>query len=323
MRKKLLIAILAFAVAGWTAGVATPEEATRKVVVMGGGSEAGLYYQVVLNVCMLVNERLESQGYTCIGRPALGSVFNINAIRRGLLDFGVAQSDRNWQAYHGKADWAGWPYKELRSVFSIYPEIVMLVARADADIRSVSDLRDKRVNIGNPGSGQRRNAEDVLKYYGIDQYRNIRPTELQQHDANQALVNGEIDAFFYTVGQPWQPGVELAKHTQIRMIPIDAPDFKKFVANNPYYVMTSIPGGTYTGVDQNVPTYAVKATLVTSAKEPEEVVYTVVKTVFENLDRFRHTHPAFASLQPQDMLQGLSAPLHPGAVRYYREKGWM
>lgn len=199
----------------------------------------------------------------------------------------------------------------------------MLVARDDAGIESVNDLRDKRVNIGNPGSGTRRNAEDVLKYYGIDQYRGIRPKELQQHEANRALEAGEIDAFFYTVGQPWQDGVKLAARTGIRMIPIDALDIKTYVARDPYYVMTVIPAGIYRGVDKDIPTYGVKATLVTSAQKPDEVVYNVVKTVFENLDRFRGANPTFSSLTPEGMLQGLSAPFHAGAVRYYQEKGWM
>jgi TRAP transporter TAXI family solute receptor len=321
MKKILLVPVVSVLIA--TGAASTTAQVTKTYLVIGGGSATGIYYQVALNICKLVNENLERQGYTCLGRPALGSVFNINAIRRGLLDFGVAQSDRSFQAYNGKADWAGWPYKGLRSVFSIYSEVVMLVARADAGIRSVNDLRGKRVNIGNTGSGTRRNAADVLKYYGIDQYRDITPMELQQHDADRALVAGDIDAFFYTVGQPWQGGVKVASQTEIRLIPIDAADIKTYVARHPYYVMAVIPAGIYRGVDKDVPTYGVKATLVTSEQKPDEVVYNVVKTVFENLDRFRRANPAFSSLKPEEIQQSLSAPLHPGAVLYYQEKGWM
>lgn len=320
--KTRLLALLLSAVIAVGAASTTAQEA-KTYLVIGGGSATGIYYQVALTICKLVNGKLEHQGYACLGRPALGSVSNINAIRRGLLDFGVAQSDRNFEAYNGKAEWAGWAYKELRSVFSIYAEVVMLVVRDDAGIESVNDLRDKRVNIGNPGSGTRRNAEDVLKYYGIDQYRGIRPKELEQHDANRALEAGEIDAFFYTVGQPWEDGVKLATRTGIRMIPIDAPDIKTYVARHPYYVMTVIPAGIYRGVDKDIPTYGVKATLVTSAQKSDEVVYNVVKTVFENLDRFREANPTFSSLTSEEMLLGLSAPLHAGAFRYYQEKGWM
>lgn len=323
MKKRLLASALAAAVAVGTAGFPELARAAQKFFVIGGGSKTGVYYQVASNICTLVNEKLGNQGYDCRRRSTLGSVFNINAIRRGLLSFGVAQSDRNWQAYNGKAEWGGRPYKGLRSVFSVHPETVMLVARADSGITSVKDLRGKRVNIGNPGSGQRGNAETVLRIYGINKRRDIIAQGLQQNEANRALVDKKIDAFFFTVGNPWKGGREVASNTKIRMIPINTPGIKTLVASHPYYVMTAIPGGTYRGVDEDVPTFAVKATLVTGVGESEEVVYNVVKTVFENFARFLRMHAAFKSLEPQDMLQGLSAPLHPGAVRYYKEKGWM
>ncbi len=321
--KRVLAPALAIAVALAAASFPAPARAAQQFLVIGGGSTTGVYYQVALNVCKLVNEKLGGKGYNCIGRPALGSVFNVNAVRRGLLNFGVVQSDRNWQAYNGKADWDGKPFKGLRSVFSVHPETVMLVTRADTGIKSVNDLRGRRVNIGNPGSGQRGNAEDVLRLYGINKDRDIRAEGLQQHEANRALVDKKIDAFFYTVGNPWGGGLEVANSTTIRMIPIDADPIKKLVADNPYYVMTVVPGGVYKGVDKDVPTYAVKATFVTSEKESTEAVYNVTKSVFENLDRFRGMHAAFKFLKPKEMLGGLSAPLHPGAIKYYKEKGWM
>ena len=319
--KKILASALAVAVAVGAADLLESAQA-RKLLVIGGGSERGVYYQVAVNVCKLVNEKLGGQGYDCKGQPAPGSVGNIKAMSQGYLDFAVVQSDHNAQAYNGEKDWKGKPVKGLRSVFSLYPETVMLVTRADSGITSVTDLRGKRVNIGNPGSGTRQNAQDTLRIYGIDRKADISGRELEPKEAAQALSRGKVDAFFYTVGNPWDGGIELAKDTKIRMIPIEAPGIQKFVADNPYYVVAAIPGGIYKGVDKDVPTFAVKATFVTSDREPDDVVYNVVKTVFENLDRFRTMHPAFRSLQPQEMLKGLSAPLHPGAVRYYKEKGW-
>ncbi len=317
---KILASVLAVAVAMGTADLLESAPA-RKLLVIGGGSEKGVYYQVALGVCKLVNEKLGGQGYDCKGQPALGSVVNIKAMSQGYLDFAVVQSDHNAQAYSGQKDWKDKPYKGLRSVFSIYPETVTLVTRADTGITSVTDLRGKRVSIGNPGSGTRQNAEDVLRIYGIDK-TDISERELEPQEAARALSRGKIDAFFYTAGDPWDGGIQLAKDTRIRMIPIDAPGIQKLVADNPYYVVAAIPGGIYKGVDKDVPTFAVKATLVTSDKEADDVVYNVVKTVFENLDRFRTMHPAFRSLQHHEMLKGLSAPLHPGALRYYKEKGW-
>jgi hypothetical protein len=291
-------------------------------LVIGGGDETGVYYEVVLGVCKLVNEKLGSQGYNCVGNQALGSVMNIKSLWANILDFGVVQSDHNWQAYNGKEKWKGRPYEGLRSVFSIHAETVMLVARADSGITSVRDLRDKRVNMGNPGSGTRKNAVDVLRIYGMG-WSDISDRELEPQEAARALRKGKIDAFFFTVGNPWGKGQKLAKRVKIRMVPIDSPGIKQFVADKPSYVITAIPGGIYKGVDKDVPTFGVKATLVTSEKQSEEKVYNLVKTVFENLDRFRTMHFAFRSLQRQEMLKGLSAPLHPGALRYYKEKGWM
>jgi TRAP transporter TAXI family solute receptor len=320
--KRMLAPALAVVVAIGAADVLVSAQ-SWKFVVIGGGSETGVYYQVALGVCTLVNEKLEGQGYTCVGRPTLGSVFNIKSIRRGLLKMGLAQSDQAWNAYKGRGEWGRKPYEGLRSMFSVHPETVMLVTRADTGIKSVTDLRGKRVNIGNPGSGHRANAKDVLQIFGIEEGKDIITRGFDAQRAIDALTDKKIDALFYTVGNPWKGGVTLAKRTQIRMIPIDGPGIQQFVASREAYVMTVISGGIYQGVDEDVPTYAVKAVLVTRDKESEEVVYNVVKTVFENLDRFRKMNATFASLQPQDMLKGLAVPLHPGAARYYKEQGWM
>ena len=320
MKREIMKWTLAVLTAAALAGSSAPADAA-KFLVVGGGSTTGVYYQVALNVCKLVNKTLKAKGYNCIGRPALGSVFNINAIKRGLLNFGVAQSDRNWQAYNGKANWKGKAYKGLRSVFSAHPETILLATRADTGIKSVGDLKGKRVNIGNPGSGQRGNALDVLRLYGIDRKKDIKDEGLQQGSANRALVDKKIDAFFYTIGNPWGGALEIANSTSLRIIPVNSAAIKKLVSDNSYYVMTVIPGGMYKGVDKDVETYAVKATFVTSSKQDPQMVYDVVKTIFENLDKFRASHAAFKYLKPKDMLGGLSAPLHEGALRYYKEKG--
>jgi uncharacterized protein len=291
-------------------------------LLFGGASVVGVYYQAALQICNLVN-RHGGGKYNCVGRPSLGSVFNINAVDRGLLDFGVAQSDRNWQAFHGAADWEGSPVETLRSVFSLHPETVLLVARADADIRSIEDVRGKRINIGNPGSGQRANAEDVLRLHGIDAARDIRAQGLQQQEASRALVDRNIDAFFYTVGNPSAAIEQPASAVAVRFVPLDTAELREFLADKPYYVMTEIPAGTYPGMDEPVETYAVTATVVTRDDVAEETVYDLVRTVFERLDDLKASHAAFRQLTPEQMLKGLSAPLHPGAERYYREQGWM
>lgn len=299
---------------------APPVKAAQDIL-FGGASITGVYYQVALQISNLMN-KYESEDYNYVGRPTGGSVFNINAIERGAFDFGVAQSDRNYQAYNGEADWDGEPIEDLRSVFSMHPETIMLVTREDTGIEKVTDIKGKRVNIGNPGSGQRRNAQDVLRIYGIDQEEDINAEGLQQHEASRALVDQKIDAFFYTVGNPSAAIEEPATSVDIRMIPLNHDNIKKMVEENPYYIMTKIPAGTYPNVDYDVETYAVTATVITNKNVDDQVVYDMVKTVFENLDDLKRSHAAFKHLNPEEMLQGLSAPFHPGAEKYYKEKGW-
>ncbi|MFW6272014.1 MAG: TAXI family TRAP transporter solute-binding subunit [Desulfosalsimonas sp.] len=291
-------------------------------MLFGGASTTGVYYQVALQISKLMNKH-QADNYNFVGRPTGGSVFNINAIKKEAFDFGVCQSDRNWQAHKGKADWEGEPVKDLRSVFSMHPETVLLVTREDTGIRSVKDLKGKKVNIGNPGSGQRHNAEDVLRIYGIDKDKDIRAEGLQQQEASRALVDRKIDAFFFTVGNPSAAIEEPANSTDIRIIDINNDKIKEMVDERPYYIMTTIPAETYKGVDYDVETYAVTATVITNAKLGEDAVYDLTKTVFDHLDELKDSHAAFKNLDPKEMLKGLSAPFHPGAEKYYKEKGWM
>jgi len=311
----------AIVVLGGLALAAAPAQAQKRDILIGGGSVTGVYFQVALQTCALIN-KYAGEAYNCVGRPALGSVFNVNAVNRGLLDFGVVQSDRNWQALTGNADWDGKPVEKLRSVFSMHPEAVLLVTRKDSGIKSVEDLKGKTVNIGNPGSGQRGNATDLLPLYGIDVDKDIKAEGLQQNEASRALVDKKIDAFIYTVGVPSAAIEEPANSTDIDILDINSDAIKDFISDKPYYVMAQYPEGIFKGVDA-FETYAVKATVVASADTDEQLVYDYVKTVFENLEELKKTHAAFQVLDEAEMLKGLSAPLHPGAERYYKERGWL
>lgn len=291
-------------------------------ILIGGGSVSGVYYQVALQTCKLMNLR-KNDTYNCIGRPALGSVFNVNAVLRGLLDFGITQSDVNFAATKGEGPWAGHPSTELRSVFSLYPETVLLMTRKDANIKSVQGLKGKTVNIGNAGSGHRGNAMDILRLYNVDPDTGMSAQSLQQSEASRGLIDNKIDAFFYTVGNPNSAMEGPANAIKVDLINIDSPAIQNLVAQKPYYVMTTIPANTYNGVTHPTQTYAVKATVVTSTALSDQAVYDYVKTVFENLEEFKGLHSAFKILNAKDMLKGLSAPLHNGAIKYYKERGFI
>lgn len=223
----------------------------------------------------------------------------------------------------GEGDWDGKPVENLRSVFSVHTETVLLVTRAGTNITTVEGIKGHSVNLGVPGSGARVNAEQVLRLYGIDVEKDIRPDGLQQSEANQALIEGRIDAFFYTVGNPATAIEDVAKATDIVIVPIDSQAVRDFVAANPDYVMTEVPGGLYPGVGATVATYGVAVTVVTRAEMSDDAVYDFTAAMFDNLDEFRESWPVFESLTSAEMLQGLTAPMHPGAQAQFEQHGLM
>ncbi|ORJ55029.1 TAXI family TRAP transporter solute-binding subunit [Geothermobacter hydrogeniphilus] len=302
----------------------TSSAARVRYVTIGTGGVTGVYYPTGGAIAKMVNKKRKLYNLRATVESTGGSVFNINAIKSGDLEFGIVQSDRQYQAYNGTADWEGKPFKKLRAVFSIHPESVTIVAAADKHIRTINDLRGKVVNIGNPGSGQRGNAIDALTAAGIDYKKDLKAEGLKAAESAGMLQDGRIDAFFYTVGHPNGSVKEaVAGARKVNFVEVPKPIVDKLVAQFPYYASSFIPVDQYPGVTnkENVPTFGVKATLCTSADVPDDVVYAITKEVFENFEEFKKLHPAYAVLTKESMLQGLSAPIHPGALRYYKEAG--
>ena len=302
----------------------TKAQAKTKFVTIGTGGITGVYYPTGGAIAKMVNKKRKEYGIRATVESTGGSVFNINAIMSGDLDFGVAQSDRQYQAVQGIANWKDkGPQKDLRAVFSIHPETVDLIAAVDANINSLADLKGKRVNIGNIGSGYRKNAIDALEANGLDFNKDFHAESLKAAEAPGLIQDGRIDAAFYTVGHPSGYYKEATSGVRkVKFVPIENVD--GLLAKYPYYakaitrVVELYPGAKN---DANVPTFGVKATFVTSAKVPDNVVYAIVKEVFDNFESFKKLHPAYAGLTKQNMLEGLSAPFHPGALKYYKEVG--
>ena len=292
-------------------------------VTIGTGGVTGVYYPTGGSICRLVNKDKKDHGVRCSVESTGGSVYNINTIRAGELDMGVAQSDWQYHAYHGTSRFekAG-PFKELRSIFSIHGEPFNIVARADSGIKTFADLKGKRVNIGNPGSGTRGTMEVAMKAHGWDSKVFKVAGELKSSEQSKALCDNKLDAMVFVGGHP--SGVIKEVTTTCDSVIVDASDEKivKLVESTPYYKFTNVPGGMYKGNPDDVKTFGVAATFVTSSKVSEHVIYNVVKAVFENFDAFKKLHPAFANLKKEEMISdGLSAPLHRGAIKYYKEVG--
>jgi TRAP transporter TAXI family solute receptor len=298
--------------------------AQEKFITIGTGGQTGVYYVVGQSICRLLNRGTAEHSLKCTAPSTGGSVANINAIKAGDMDMGVAQSDAQFNAYNGKGDFEGDAFENLRSVFSVHPEPFTVVARADSGIETFADLKGKRVNIGNPGSGQYATMQVVMDALGWTNADFALASELRPAEQSAALGDNKVDAIIYTVGHPNGSIQEATSTVDAKLIPVTGPEIDKLVADNPYYAVATIPGGMYAGTDEDVQTFGVKATFVTSADVDDETVYQVVKAVFDNFDRFKGLHPALANLKEEDMIsQGLSAPLHPGAEKYYQERGWL
>lgn len=307
------------------AAVVTPgcKKKTRQVAI-GTGSTTGVYYPVGGAIAKRINDKSDTYDCNMVVQSTAGSVFNINAVLNGDLEFGVAQSDRQYQAWHGQAEWkTDGPRKNLRSVCSLHPESITLVAAVDSGIRTLADIKGKKVSIGPPGSGFRGNAMDVLAAAGIDYKTDITAEELAPAEAATMLQDGKIDAFFYTVGHPNGSIKEATagQRRKVQFVPITGMD--ALLAKTPYYAKAVIPISQYPNAanETDVVTIGVMTTLVTSADVDDDIVYAVTKELFENLDDFRKTHPALAGLTKESMLTGLTAPLHDGALKYFKEAG--
>jgi TRAP transporter TAXI family solute receptor len=317
---------MALATAALCAGLASPAAfAQQKFVTVGTGGVTGVYYAAGGAICRLVNKDRAKHGIRCSVESTGGSVFNVNTIKAGELDLGFTQSDVQFNAAKGLAQFKeGGAYGDLRAVFSVHPEPFTVLARKEANIKSFADFKGKRLNVGNPGSGTRASLEELIAAMGWKMTDFSLASELKADEHGPALCDGKIDGFFYGVGHPSANIQDPTTTCGAKLVSLTGPAVDKLVAEKPYYAKVSIPGGLYPGNPDPTPTYGVLATIVASSKAPPETIYQVVKAVFENFDEFKKLHPALANLKPESMVKdGLSAPLHEGAVRYYKEKGWV
>jgi uncharacterized protein len=301
------------------------EAQQQRFVTIGTGGVTGVYYAVGGAVCRLLNKDRKAHGIRCSVESTGGSAFNINTIKAGELDFGLTQSDVQYNALKGLAQFKeGGAYADLRAVYSVHPEPFTVLARKELNATKFEDLKGKRVNVGNPGSGTRASMEELLTALSWKMSDFSLASELRADEHGPALCDNKIDAFFYGVGHPSANIQDPTTTCSAKLVSITGPAIDKLVASNPYYAKATIPGGMYSNNPNETQTYGVLATLVTSAKVPEDVVYLLTKATFDNLEEFKKLHPAFAHLKAEDMAKnGLSAPLHPGAEKYYKEKGWL
>ena len=324
MKKSLLVVTALFFGLSLLVGFGpAPVQAETTFVTIGTGGVTGVYYPTGGAIARLVNKGRKEHGIRCSVESTGGSVYNLNAIAAGELDMGVAQSDWQYHAYHGTSKFAdAGPNKDLRAVFSVHPEPFTVVARKDSGVTDFMQLKGKRVNIGNPGSGQRGTMEVLMNALGWTNDDFKLASELKAAEQSSALCDNKIDAMVYTVGHPNGSIKEATTSCDAVIVSVKGKAVEKLVGDNDHYRMATIPGGMYRGTDTDTQTFGVGATFVSSTNVPEKVIYEIVKAVFENFEDFQKLHPAFANLKKEEMIKdGLSAPLHDGAKKYYKEAG--
>jgi len=294
-------------------------------VTIGTGGVTGVYYPTGGAICRLVNKGKKEHGVRCSVESTGGSVYNLNTMRAGELKVGLAQSDMQYHAYNGTTKFKEkGPYKELRTLFSIHNDSFTLVVRKDANIKKFADLKGKRVNIGNPGSGQRATMEALMKAYGWDKSVFKLASELKPAEQARALCDNKVDAMVFTVGHPSGTIKEATTTCDSEIVNLVGPIVEKFVKDNTYYSFAKVPAGMYRGNPNETITFGPTATFVSSTKTSESTIYAIVKAVFENFDTFKKLHPAYSQLKKENMIKdGLTAPLHKGAIKYYKEAGLM
>ena len=317
--------VIGLAAVALALGAVPAAQAQQKFITIGTGGVTGVYYAAGGAICRLVNKDRAKHGIRCSVESTGGSVFNVNTIKAGELDMGVAQSDVQFHAVKGSGAFQkDGAFRDLRAVMALHPEPVTVVARKEANVKSFADFKGKRFNVGNPGSGTRATAEELLAAMGWKLSDFSLASELKADEHGPALCDGKIDGFLYLVGHPSANIQDPTTVCGAKLVSVTGPAVDKLVKERPYYAKATIPGGLYPNNDQPTQTYGVLATFVSSSKVPADTIYAVVKAVFDNFDEFKKLHPALANLDPKNMVKdGLSAPLHDGAVRYYKEKGWI
>ena len=318
---KLAISSIVVAILMTTSNAA--QSATPQFIIIGTGGVTGVYYPAGGAICRMVNKKRKETGIRCSVESTQGSVSNLNTLGNGELDFAVAQSDSQYHAYHGTDVFKSLGANQnLRSVFALHGEPFTVVARKSSGIRTFDDLAGKRVNIGNLGSGQRETMEILMRAKGWSKNSFTVTSELPSVEQSSALCNDEIDAFVFSVGHPAGSLKEATNNCDVVIVDVSGPVVDKLIADNSFYAKAIVPGGMYRGTDDDVQTFGVSASLMASSTTSPEIIYTLVKSVIENIESMRKMHPAFQSLDINAMAKNSpSIPMHEGAKTYFKEIG--
>lgn len=326
MKKALALAtavlLLAVLVAGCSGGGGQSSggqsSGGQKFINIATGGTAGTYFPLGGALAEIWNKNIPGANATAQSTGA--SVANVNLLKDGKAEVIFVQNDIAYYAYNGTEMFKDNKYEDLRGLATLYPETIQIVTRADKGIKTLSDLKGKKVAVGAAGSGTEANARQILEAAGIT-YKDIQVQYLSFSEAANNLKDGNIDAAFVTAGFPTAAVQDIAAQHKIVIIPVDDKTADALISKYPFYTKTVIPANTYNGQTEDVKTVSVKSMLAVSAKMDEETAYNLVKTMYENLERLKTAHAVGEKIVPEVGKEGMSIPLHPGAEKYFKEKG--
>jgi uncharacterized protein len=355
MKPRLALALLAFALMGAARPEMAHAEEAPRFFRIGTAATTGTYFQIGAEIANAISKppgaRDCERGGSC-GVPGLvavaqateGSIANVLAVGQGQLEAAFAQADVATWAYRGSAPTIApgracrgappppqngaallgktGPIRNLRVIAALYPEAVHVVARIGANIRNIGDLKGKRVSLGEAGSGTLAEARLVLGAASLEECR-LKAQYPRLADAAALTEAGRLDAFFLMAGAPVPAIVDAASMEKVRLVPITGKPRDALLRNYPFIATTTIPGGTYPGIDSDTQTIAVPALFIVNAAVPDALVYGITKALWQDATRrlLDNGHPAGRNIRLEEALRGVAIPLHPGAARYYAERG--
>ncbi len=295
----------------------TPALAQQQLSIATGGT-GGVYYPMGGGLAEVINKNIE--GYAATAEVTGASVENMGLVAMGDADMALGLADTVQQAQTGTGRFEGQQLEMLRALASMYANMIQIVTLESSGIDSLDDLVGKRVSVGAPGSGTEVNANAVLNANGIT-YDDIEEQRLNFNETADALANGDIDAGFWSVGAPTSSILNLATTNDIRIIELSDEEFAAAREANPIFARTTLDGGLYEGVDEDVAVLGVPNVLVASSEMPDDLAYQITKTMFEQIEDLQAVHPAAKQTTVEFTLDATPIPLHPGAIRYYEETG--
>ena len=284
---------------------------------IGTGGTAGTYYPIGGAIAEILNNNIE--GMNASAQSTGATVANINMLKDGSVDMAIVQNDITYYAVNGTEMFTDKKVDNLKGIASLYPETCQFVTLDSSGIKTIADLKGKRVAVGAAGSGAEANARQILEAYGIT-YDDIDEQYLSFGEGASALKDGNVDAAFLTAGFPTAAVQDISSQNKIRLLPVDPAKADELIAKYPFYTKTTIPAGTYQGFDEDVSTISVMAMLVVNDKVDEKLGYSITKAIFSNLDRIQAAHAVGKMISKENAEKGMSLDMNAGAKKFFDEK---